>query len=85
MGVYSCRGCGGIIYSDERRIQHAPRQNYHLVCHKRMLARKQARAQASKCPGHLRHWFTASVGDRLSHCSRCGAPNPSMRVGALEP
>lgn len=32
---------------------------------------------ASKCPGHGRHWFTRRVGEPVSHCVRCGAPNPS--------
>src|SRR5688572_21938377 len=30
------------------------------------------------CKGHQRHWFTAvgEVGNQLSNCRRCGAPNP---------
>ncbi len=29
-----------------------------------------------RCPGHERHWYTASVYVRLPFCDRCLVPNP---------
>lgn len=35
----------------------------------------------SRCLGNQRHWFTerGNPGLYLSHCTRCGAPNPRFR------
>ncbi len=48
---------------------------YCLVCRGNM---KKKAEPATKCPQHIRHWFTVGVGKVADRCTRCGAPNPKL-------